>query len=113
MERRSRGSQHALSGYKAFELLSGEVFLPVTNYTGYTDGRSTGLTAFITETMKQDWRTNCETLLAVWAGADPYDFFDWRPWLAINPDHDLPWCERQFGEPVARRSATSKKKAPA
>ncbi len=90
VRRRRRDSRRELSAYRAYQLLSGP-----QNYCGYKDGDE--------QQMRADWHSNRAELIRVWNGADPYDFFAWRPWLSVDRDHELPWAERMFGEPIARR----------
>jgi hypothetical protein len=97
MERRTPNQSRALTTFKAFELLTGKVEIPVQGYDGYTDGKSTDLSLFISEQMRLDWRANRAALLKVWRSGDPYDFFPWLPWLYIERSEPQPWCERVFG----------------
>ncbi len=104
MERRRSDLRRGLSAYKSYELLSGRVYLPTLGYNGCGNGTSDDLSVFISEDMKRDWSANRRQLLAVWRDeVDVYDALgDWRPWLYIDRDDELPWCERQFGEEIAK-----------
>ena len=42
--RRKRTSRLSIGPYKRHELLTGKIFYPAQNYTGYADGKSTKLT---------------------------------------------------------------------
>ena len=97
---RKRQSQRELGPYKRHELLTGEINYPMAGYTGYGDGKSTDLTAFISAEMRADWEANRDELLAFWASGEHTTmkvFPDSVPWLFVcgSPD-TLPWAADQF-----------------
>ena len=91
---RLRTSQRELSPYKRHELLTGEIFYPVENYSGYGDGQGTDLSTFISAEMRHDWKANRKELLQLWASGEcvPTD----KAWLFACGDGGPPWAARVF-----------------
>ncbi len=99
--RRKRTSQRALGPYKRHELLTGEIFYPMLNYTGYGDGHGTDLTAFIDDEMRADWAAHRDELMKFWrSGKSTYAFFpDNKPWLyACGRKGTLPWAAKHLDD---------------
>lgn len=89
-----RPSQRELSPYKRYELLTGEIRYPLLDYTGFGDGRSSDVAAYISDRMREDWAANRDELLALWRSGK---FTDDLPWLfARGSAGTLPWAARQF-----------------
>jgi hypothetical protein len=100
--RRKRASRMSLGPYRRFELLTGRIEYPVQGYTGYGDGVGTGLTAFISDTMRRDWQNHREELMAFWkSGKSDAEVFpnDCLPWLCLGPRDRLPWAARYLDKP--------------
>jgi hypothetical protein len=98
--RRKRTSRSTIGPYKRHELLFGEIFYPMMNYSGYGDGKGTNLADFISAEMKADWEANREELMAFWKSGEYTHgeiFPDSKPWLFGRgyPD-DLPWAAKMF-----------------
>src|SRR5436190_9887674 len=93
--RRKRSSRLSIGPYKRHELLMGRIAYPVQGYTGYGDGVSTDLKAFISDEMRADWAANREELMEFWQ-SDQTDidvFSDTLPWLYVcGSANTLPWA---------------------
>jgi hypothetical protein len=98
--RRKRASRN-IGPFKRHELLSGEIFYsPPAYYSGYGDGQSSDLSAFISDAMRTDWEQNRDELLKFWrSGKDtaPDIFPDSLPWMFVRGEPGtLPWAALQF-----------------
>jgi hypothetical protein len=97
---RMRASQRELGPYRRHELLTGEIFCPQEGYSGYGNGTDTDLSAFISDEMRENWRSNRTELMKFWRSGEytsPRTFADSKPWLyACGTPNTLPWAARQF-----------------
>ena len=97
--RRRRSSKMQLGPYKTFELLTGEIKIVASGYTGYGNGRDTDITRFIGPEMRADWANHRDELIAFWKSGQSTavlpDCLPWL-WLAGNPGRidTLPWAAR-------------------
>ena len=111
VRRTSTLGRRGLTGYRVYELLTGEIRYPLRYYDGYGDmlgdqGRDSLTENYISDAMRQDWEANREALLAFWrsgklAGADTLAEcgLDVRMplWLRVRGSRrTLPWAAKQF-----------------
>lgn len=88
--------------YKRHELLTGIIFYPALDYSGYGDGYGSDLQAFISAEMRRDWKANREELLEFWDSGrfTTNDVFpDSEPWLFVRGfPGTRPWAAELFDE---------------
>ena len=94
--------QRNIGPYKRHELLTGQIFYPAADYSGYGDGINPNLEDFISAEMRRDWGANREALLKFWFSGQftTIDVFpDSEPWLFVRGfPGTLPWAAQQFDE---------------
>ena len=109
--RHSAVRRRGLTGYKVYELLTGEIDYPsMGHYDGYgdpvADHRQASLTAdYISDAMREDWEANRDALMACWrSGKITRDLSEFginvcmKPWLFVcGSRRTLPWAATEVG----------------
>jgi hypothetical protein len=104
IHRRQRAAR-SLGPYKRHELLTGEIrYSAIPDYTGYSDGVGTDLTAFIGDEMRRDWESHRDELMSFWRSGKTTTrdvFPDSVPWLhASGRPGAVPWAALHLGKVV-------------